>query len=119
MRVHCAPARRAMNDRLRSLSRKAGLVPGTLVHVGEGRDEPVRITVFDFDAEHVRELEIESIEECAEFRDSPTVTWINVDGVHRVDVVEGLGNVFGLHLLLLEDILHTNQRPKLEDFEDY
>ncbi len=98
--------------------RKSGLAPGTLVHVGEERTEPVRITVLDYDQDRVEELEFERIEDCFRFRDTPSVTWINVDGVHDVDVVARLGEHFGLHALLLEDVVHTDQRPKVEDFVD-
>jgi magnesium transporter len=47
------------------------------------------------------------------------VTWINVDGLHQVDVLEKLGNCYGLHSLVLEDILTTDQRPKMEDYGNY
>jgi len=47
------------------------------------------------------------------------VTWINIDGLHEVDVIEKIGKNFGLHPLVMEDILHTDQRPKMEDFEKY
>jgi len=47
------------------------------------------------------------------------VTWINVDGIHQVEILERLGEYFGLHPLVVEDILNTDQRPKVEDFGDY
>ncbi len=99
--------------------KKPGLVPGTLVHVGARSTEPVRITVIDYDERHVEEKEVQSVEECFPFRSKPTVTWINVDGIHDVSIIEKLGNQFGIHPLLLEDILHTSQRPKMEDFHSY
>jgi magnesium transporter len=59
------------------------------------------------------------VEECFPFKDTPTVTWINIDGIHDVNIIEKIGNHFDLHALILEDILHTDQRPKYEDFENY
>jgi magnesium transporter len=103
----------------RRVAGKSGLAPGTLVHIGEKPAEPVRITTIDFDAEHLEERSVPSVEECYPLRDSSTVTWINVDGVHEIDVIRKLGEHFALHPLLLEDIVHTNQRPKIEEFEDY
>ncbi len=100
-------------------SAKAGLPPGSLVHVGEQKTEEVKITLFDFDASGVRELEARTVEECFPYRDTPSVTWINVDGLHKIDIIEKLGKHFGLHPLVLEDILNTNQRPKMEDYGDY
>ena len=104
---------------IKKRSRKAGLPPGTLVHIGEQKAEEVRITVIDYDEARFQEKEIETVEECFPFKDKPNVTWINVDGIHQVAVLEHLGDCFGLHPLVLEDILNTDQRPKMEDFSNY
>jgi magnesium transporter len=96
-----------------------GLPPGTLIHVGEQKMDRVRITVIDYDEEHYEEKEIKSIEECFPFRDSPTVTWINIDGLHEADIIGRIGNHFYLHPLTLEDIVNTDQRPKIEDNDNY
>lgn len=100
-------------------SKKAGLPPGTLVHVGEKRVEAVRISYIDYDEQSIEEKQVSSIEQCFPFKSTPTVTWINIDGLHEVEVIEKLGTQFELHPLILEDILHTTQRPKFEDFEKY
>jgi len=94
---------------------ETGLSPGTLVHVGERKVEKARITVIDYDAESFYEKVVDSVEECYRFRDTSTVTWINVDGIHDPDVIGRLGGRFGLHPLVLEDIMNTTQRPKMED----
>ena len=96
-------------------SEKAGLSPGTLMHVGAKKMERARITVLDYDEAGFLEKEVGSVEECFPFKETATVTWINVDGVHDADVVEKLGARFGIHPLLLEDIMTTTQRPKVED----
>jgi len=100
-------------------SRKAGLPPGTLIHIGERKAEKTRITIIDYDEAQFEEKEAKKIEECFPFKDKPTVSWINIDGIHQVEIIEKLGSHFGLHPLLLEDILNTEQRPKMEDFGDY
>jgi len=105
--------------RLTKKAKKAGLPPGVLVHVGEKRAEKVRISLIDYDEKGFQEKEVKNIEDCFPFKDTPTVTWINIDGLHEVELIEKLGKHFDLHPLLLEDILNTGQRPKLEDFEDY
>ncbi len=104
---------------IKKISKKAGLPPGALVHVGEKKIEKARIRVIDYDAACIEEREPATIEECFPYRDTPTVTWVNIDGLHEVDVIEKLGDGFGLHPLILEDIVNTGQRPKVEDFEDY
>jgi len=99
-------------------SEKTGLPPGTPVHVGEQKSQRTKITVIDYDEQHLEEREVETVEECAIFKDQPNVTWINVAGLHQVEVLQQLGDCFGLHPLVLEDILNTMQRPKMEDFDD-
>ncbi len=110
-------------NRIRRLSsgfsKKPGLSPGALVFVGEKKVDKVRITVIDYDVDRVEEREVERIEDCFPLRDTKTVTWINIDGLHDVELIEKVGNHFNLHPLLLEDILNTTQRPKFEDFGDY
>jgi magnesium transporter len=99
---------------------KAGQPPGTLSPVAEDAPtRPPRITVIDYTADRVEEREVASVEECLPYRESNTVTWINVDGIHHAPTVQALGEHFGLHPLLLEDVMHPAQRPKLEDFGDY
>ncbi|MCJ7693106.1 MAG: magnesium/cobalt transporter CorA, partial [Sedimentisphaerales bacterium] len=56
---------------------------------------------------------------CFQFKTTPTVTWINIDGLHDIQVIEKIGKNFDFHPLILEDILNTGQRPKFEDFENY
>jgi magnesium transporter len=108
-----------MAKMIKKRSKKAGLPPGTLVHIGEKRaGEPI-IALIDYDEANFQEREVKAVEECFPFRDKPTITWINVEGVHRVEVVEKLGHCFGLHPLVLEDILNTDQRPKMEIYGDY
>jgi magnesium transporter len=104
---------------IKKRSRKTGLPPGTLVHIGEKKAGEVKITLIDYDEANFQEGEFKTVEECFSFREKPTVTWINVEGVHEVDVVEKLGTCFGLHPLVLEDILNTDQRPKMEVYGDY
>jgi len=104
---------------LRRKSKKAGLPPGTLIHVGEPKTERVKITVIDYDEANLQEKEIAKVDECYPFKEKPTVTWINIDGIHDVDVISKIGKNYGIHPLMLEDIVNTEQRPKIEDFEDY
>jgi magnesium transporter len=101
---------------IKKRSKKAGLPPGTLVHIGEKMSERTKITVFEFDELSFQEREPENLEECFLFKKEPTVTWVNVHGVHEVEILEKFGNCFGLHPLVMEDILNTDQRPKIENY---
>ena len=100
-------------------SKKTGLSPGTLVHVGDQRIETARITVMSYDQGRVEEKEFNRIEESFIYKDMPPVTWINIDGLHQTELIEKIGTHFNIHSLILEDIVNTGQRPKVEDFEDY
>jgi magnesium transporter len=108
-----------MRKPIKRRSKKAGLPPGTLVHIGEKKVGELKITLIDYDETQFQEREFKTVEQCFPFRDKPTVTWINVEGVHEVEVVEKLGDCFELHSLVLEDILNTDQRPKMEVYGDY
>lgn len=100
-------------------SKKAGLSPGTLVHIGERKTEEVNISMIDYDESQIQEKDASTVGECLPFKEKPTVTWINVSGIHDVTVIEEFGKAFNIHPLLLEDIVHSDQRPKLEDYDDY
>ena len=104
---------------IKKISQKAGSAPGTLVHIGERKTEKPRITVLDYDDVQLHEKQLESIEEAFPLKDSPTTTWLNIDGIHDVELVEKIGAHFNIHPLILEDIVNTGQRPKTDDFEAY
>jgi len=104
---------------IRKRGKKIGLPPGTPVYVGERKDEKVKISIIDYDETQYQEKEAKTIEECFPFKDSPTVTWINIDGIHEVSIIEKIGKYFDLHPLIMEDIVNTEQRPKMEDFGHY
>ena len=104
---------------LKKSSRKAGLPPGSVVFVGEKKVEEIRITIIDYDENQYEEREVKNIEDCFPFKGTPSVSWINIDGVHQVEVIEKLGSHFVLHPLLQEDVVNTHQRPKFDEFDDH
>jgi magnesium transporter len=103
---------------VRDRSEKLGLPPGSLIFVGEQKTDAVVLTVSNYDLERFEEKQAASIEDCLSYRDLPSITWIHVCGLHRPDIIESLGQSYGIHHLFLEDILNTSQRPKMEDLED-
>lgn len=111
-----APRRKVLKKR----TAKAGLPPGALVYVGEPKvPHATRISIIDYDEHTVRERDITRVEECLQFKDTTSVTWINVDEIHEAGLIESFGKVLGFHPLMLEDILNTDQRPKIEDHGGY
>jgi len=101
-------------------SAKAGLPPGSLIHIGERHAEQARITLFEYDETHLTERDINTLEGTPlPAPDSQAVTWVHIDGLHDASILEQAGKIFGLHPLILEDIMNTEQRPKIEDRGDY
>lgn len=100
-------------------SAKAGLPPGTLVLIGNQRDEPVTIELIDYSEDTANEAEIANVSDLKECLETSTVSWVNINGIHNTDAIEAIGKVYGIHNLVLEDILNTDHRPKVEPFEDY
>ena len=99
--------------------KSTGLPPGTPVFIGERKLDKTKISVIDYDQEEIIEKDIEDVGECISYKDKPSVSWINVDGIHDVEVIQDIGEQFGLHSLVLEDIVDTTQRPKIEDHGEY
>lgn len=101
------------------LTNRVGLPPGTLHVRGEPADLTVPVNIIDYDAFGFDEKQVKDISECLRFRDTGTVTWINVDGLGNPKLIEELGKCFAIHPLILEDIFNTSQRPKMEDLDQY
>ena len=93
---------------------KTGMSPGSVVFTGEQLVEKTRITVIDYDNAHHQAVEIEQPEMLSAYRDSASVSWINIDGLHDTALIEKVGSVFNVHPLMLEDVVNPTQRPKLE-----
>lgn len=100
-------------------SKKVGLPPGTIVYTGKKNSNELFIDVFDYNKEFIQESELKNVEEAFSFENENSITWINVNGLNHVEQIEKLGQHFGLHPLIIEDISSTNQRPKVDEYEDY
>jgi magnesium transporter len=98
---------------------KSGLPPGTLDVFEASEKEEVVITLIEYNETSFVEKRITSFQDILDCKDSNTVKWINVDGIHNTTIVEQIGKAFKIHPLTLEDIVNTDQRPKFEDYEFY
>ncbi len=104
----------------KKVSRKYGMPPGSLVYTGKKDAEaPVVITLINYSADKYLERKDISLEECEPYIDPDSMTWINISGIHNPGIIEQLGKTFHLHPLLLEDVLNTGGRPKIDDYEAY
>ena len=100
-------------------SEKSGLPPGSLVHIGEVIDTDISLSIIDYGKEKFESKKIDSIDEIIKHKNSQEMTWLIVEGLKNTETVERIGQVFGIHQLVLEDILNTNQRPKFEEYDDH
>lgn len=103
---------------LKKISKEAGLPPGTLVFVGEQKMEIPLFRLIDFNTENIFEKQLGDISEANEYKNNKSVTWINIDGVHDTGIIDRVGKTFNLSPLLLEDVMHTGQRPKMVEYSN-
>jgi len=99
-------------------SKKTGLSPGSLVHVGREYAEKSKITLIRYNETIYEEKEVASISDLLREKNNEGIVWINVDGLDA-KLIEDVGGIYDLHPLIMEDILNTDQRPKTEDFGNY
>lgn len=100
-------------------NKNRGNAPGPLIFYGQKRSSRSKLRLIDYDAKNLQETELKMVDEVGSFKETKSVTWINIDGLHNVKQVEKIGKEFDLHSLTIEDILHTDQRPKLEEHDNY
>ncbi|PTM00839.1 MAG: magnesium and cobalt transport protein CorA, partial [Bacteroidetes bacterium] len=79
----------------------------------------LHIQSFDYNKDSAEEKILQNIEDAVPYKDTDSVTWININGLHYVDEIERIGVQYGLHPLVLEDIVNTSQRPKIDEYDDY
>lgn len=102
------------------LKNKIGKPPGTLIHVGEGKIEKASVTVVEYDEKEFSKIKFESLEELEKISkiEDEKVRWIDVNGTSDVELLQKLGEIFKIHTLILEDVVNSNQRSKVEYYED-
>ncbi|APR67930.1 magnesium and cobalt transport protein CorA [Thalassolituus oleivorans] len=104
---------------LRKPSDKLGMRPGSLIHVGDRHHDDSLITVVDYTPDEITTITATMAEEIFAYRERKSVTWVVIEGLTDVSLIEKIGAEFGIHQLVLEDILNTHQRPKFEEYDDY
>lgn len=95
-------------------SSKVGLSPGTLIYVGPTVIKDTTITMVEYNEKYHKERTIEKVADCHIAADASYISWLDVDGIHEPEVIEAVGQIYHIHPLLLEDIMNTRQKPKIE-----
>ncbi|WP_298556387.1 magnesium/cobalt transporter CorA [uncultured Algibacter sp.] len=96
-----------------------GKIPGSIIYTGDRSKEKLFIDTFDYGKDFCTEKELQSVQESFEYKDTDSVTWINLNGLNHVDQIEALGKHYALHPLVLEDVVNIAQRPKIDEYDDY
>jgi len=108
-----------MSRQLQKMKNRIGLAPGTMVHIGSQKAETTGISLIDYDLTSFTEKKLNTINEVFPSFRSETASWTNIDGLHNMELFAELSKELKLHPLLMEDILDTSQRPKLEIYSDH
>ncbi len=115
--IHPVRTARVVGRLLRRAVQKPGAPPGLLVHTGPRTVEEVRLRLIEYDADTLEERELEHVSRAFPTRDGPSVGWLNVDGLHETVALAELRDHFGLHVLVMEDVVTVGQRPKMEEYD--
>lgn len=114
--------KKSRSHKLKKLSKKIGMPPGSLVYIGNAESSHSNkpsISKMVYTADSLEECVL-SEEELAAFKPDPNKKlWLNIHGVHDINLIKKIGEHFNLHPLVMEDILNTEQRPKVDEFDDY
>jgi magnesium transporter len=100
-------------------SSKIGLAPGSIVYIGSNIDQKTTIEVIDYNSENISNKKIENLDDCLNYIENNNITWLNATGLSDIDFIKKFGQTFDLHRLLLEDIVNTKHRPKLDEYPDF
>lgn len=103
----------------RSRSKKVGMPPGSLIHLGEVKTKHSELTLFRYDAQQLSESNATSLAKLDIKILDGEVLWLNVYGLHDPELMRHIGEAFHLHPLVMEDILNTDQRPKLDVYDNH
>ena len=105
--------------RTQNYKKHVGQVPGALVYTGNKVGNKLHIQSFDYNKDTVEETVLLNTEDTVPFKDTESVTWININGLHHIEEIEKIGKQYNLHPLVLEDIVNTTQRPKIDEYDNY
>ncbi len=92
--------------------------PGTVTYTGKKENIATKVEIIDYSKDHYKRIDSENIDDAFSFESSEHITWININGLNNTKEIERLGEYYNLHPLIQEDIVTTNQRPKMDEYED-
>ena len=107
-----------MRKRNNERRKKWGTPPGSVIFTGDRKVEKTRLHYLQYTEADIKEASLESTSLTSIYSPAPDcVQWYDVRGVHDTALIQGLGKVFTIHPLILEDIVDVSQRPKADEYE--
>ncbi|QCX38505.1 magnesium/cobalt transporter CorA [Aureibaculum algae] len=111
--------KKPIRHRKSNASKKAGLPPGSITYIGKERSEAAILEMISYNPQELSKVKYDTCAELHKYMQPNSVNWINVDGIHNYQLINEFHDIFKLDNLLLEDVSNTNQRPKVEEYENY
>ncbi|MEZ4858234.1 MAG: magnesium/cobalt transporter CorA [Flavobacteriaceae bacterium] len=111
--------RKHQKSKKKRIAKTIGKAPGTDGYVGQKFRETTDIEIQDYSKHGYDVIKTNHVEDAFKFKTTDQVTWINVNGLNHTEEISKLGHYYGLHPLVMEDILNTDHRPKVDEYEDY
>src|SRR6056297_1552541 len=98
---------------LKSRKKSHGATPGSLIFIGNQKMEKPEIHIMIYNRETLQEKHVDSIDEIPENLPEASVLWVNIYGLQDTELIAKAGERFSIPPLELEDIVNTDQRPKV------
>jgi len=95
-----------------------GLAPDELLFRGNKKEDTVLLRIIDFDAENLKEGDVEAVSELNEYQHKDSVSWINVDGLHNTSIMQEISSAFNLDTLAMAEVLKTDARPRVLEYDN-
>ncbi|NJB72684.1 magnesium transporter [Saonia flava] len=95
-----------------------GVAPDDLFFRGEQKVKEVELKIIDFDSNNLEEISITDIDDAVKYYTKDSVTWFNIDGLHNTQIVADIGTKFELESLILSDVMNTEARPKVQEYDN-
>jgi len=108
-----------MTRYLKKEKNEIGLSPLELVFRGNKKIDQIQLRIIDFDEGNVEEKSLDDVKAIIPYQTKESVTWFNIDGLHDIDLLKEIGEIFNFETLILADILETNDRPKIEEYDNW
>lgn len=104
---------------LKKMKNEIGLSPQEMIFRGNRKVDEIQMSIIDFDESKVEEKSVKDISEIASYYKKESVTWFNINGLHDLDLLRNIGEIFELNNFILSDVLETNSRPKIHEYANW